>query len=47
MNLATRVQILEQAVGFLICANTLEKGINPSVLPPPQLLVNNRADWVL
>ena len=33
MELATLVQILGKAVCILVHANTLEKGMNPSVLP--------------
>ena len=35
MKLATQVQILDEAVCILLCTNTLRKGMNPSVYPPP------------
>ena len=43
MELTTRVQILDKAICISLCANTLRKGMNPSL----QLWINNKADWVL
>ena len=34
MDLATRVQILDEAVCISHSANILEKGMNPTILPP-------------
>ena len=34
MDMATGVQFLDEAVGRSLCANTLGKGMNPSILPP-------------
>ena len=33
MDSATQVQILNEAVCFLSCANTLRKGMNPTIFP--------------
>ena len=35
MDLVIQIQILDVAVGIFICVNTLEKGMNSSLLPPP------------
>ena len=35
MKLATWVQILDKAICLSLCDNALEKGMNPSVFPPP------------
>ena len=34
MDIATQVQILDMVVGISLHANTLGKGMNPSVFPP-------------
>ena len=34
MNFATKVQILNEAICISHSANTLEKGMNPTILPP-------------
>ena len=34
MDMANWVQNLEEAVCISHCANTLEKGMNPTILPP-------------
>ena len=43
MDMATRVQILDEAVCISHSANTLEKVMNPNIL----LLANSSADWAL
>ena len=34
MDMATRVQILDETDGILHCTNTLGKGMNPIILTP-------------
>ena len=39
MDTATRVQILDETVCISQCTNTLEKGMDPIILPPAILVV--------
>ena len=45
MDTVTRVQILDETDCISHSTNTLGKGMNPVILPPPR--VNSRTDWVL
>ena len=43
MDTATRVQTLDKVACILEIVNTLDKDMNPTILPPR---VNSRADWI-
>ena len=47
MDLSIQVQILVEAVNISLYADALRKGVNQSLFPTLQLMVNIRVDWDL
>ena len=45
MDMVTHIQIFGKAVFISHSANTLDKGMNPTILPP--VMKNSKADWAL